>query len=74
MTTKELQTLEHEVLGWIRESDRPVSTTELLDAHRPGRAQLTGESLRMAVWNLVDRGLVRYDYSWRLSPAQQDVR
>lgn len=69
MTTAELQTLEEQVLAWIREAPEPVSTSELLEEHRDERSSLTGESLRLAVWNLVDRGLVRYDYSWRLSPA-----
>lgn len=68
MTTIELQTLEDQVLSWIQEH-HPVSTTELLKEHHSGESMLSGEALRRAVWNLVDRGLVRYDYSWRLSPA-----
>lgn len=69
MTTIEPQTLEDQVLAWIKEEDAPVTTSELLGKHRSTENQLSGESLRRAVWNLVDRGLVRYDYSWRLSPA-----
>ena len=72
MTTAELQTVEDQVLAWIRAADHPVSTTELLDKH--GDLQLTGEAVRRAVWNLVDRGIVRYDYSWRLSPASPSER
>lgn len=68
MTTTELQTLEDQVLSWIQES-HPVSTSELLAEHRSEQSTLSGEGLRRAVWNLVDRGLVSYDYSWRLSPA-----
>lgn len=68
MTTAQLQTLEAQVLRWI-EAAHPVSTTELLDKHRHESSSLSGETLRRAVWNLVDRGLVQYDYSWRLSPT-----
>ena len=73
MTATELQTLEDQVLTWIEER-HPVSITELLDRHRAGWAALSGEALRRAVWNLVDRGLVKYDYSWQLSPAHEGGR
>lgn len=73
MTATELHTLEDQVLTWIQER-HPVSTTELLDQHRGEQTSLSGESLRRAVWNLVDRGLVKYDYSWRLSPAHEGGR
>ena len=66
MTTMDLQELEARVLGWIESAEAPVSTTDLLDEHR-AEADLSGEALRRAVWNLVDRGLVQYDLSWRLS-------
>jgi hypothetical protein len=68
MTTTELQSLEGHVLEWIRRA-HPVTTTQLLDAHRAEWAGLSGEMLRRAVWNLVDRGLVRYDDDWRVSPT-----
>ena len=74
MTTTELQTLEEQVLSWIREASHPVSTTQLLAEHREEHGSLSGEALRRAVWNLVDRGLIRYDYSWRLSPASAGDR
>ena len=69
MTTTELQSLEEQVLAWIRQM-HPVTTTQLLDAHRSDRVGLSGEMLRRAVWNLVDRGFLRYDDEWRVSPAQ----
>jgi len=73
MTATELQTLEEQVLAWIR-AQYPVSTTQLLEEHKPTDESLSGESLRRAVWNLVDRGLVKYDYSWRLSPVPMGDR
>jgi hypothetical protein len=66
MTRIDLEQLENEVLGWINAARTPVSTTDLLERHR-GETDLSGEALRRAVWNLVDRGLVQYDLSWRLS-------
>ncbi|MDB4899452.1 MAG: hypothetical protein JWN53_1260 [Gemmatimonadetes bacterium] len=66
MTTIDLEQLENKVLGWIKEATDPVSTTDLLETH-PEEANLSGENLRRVVWNLVDRGLVHYDLSWRLS-------
>jgi len=63
MTTIELQSFEEQVLEWIRQS-HPVTTTQLLEAHRGDRARLSGELLRRAVWNVVDRGLLRYDDEW----------
>jgi hypothetical protein len=68
MTTIDLEQLEAQVLAWIKASN-PVSTTDLLAEHRRDTtAPLSGEALRRAVWNLVDRGLLQYDQSWRLSP------
>jgi hypothetical protein len=66
MTTIDLEQLENKVLGWINAAHAPVSTTDLLETHRE-EADLSGEALRRAVWNLVDRGLVQYDLSWRLT-------
>jgi hypothetical protein len=66
MTTIDLEQLESRVLGWINAASAPVSTTDLLETHRED-ADLSGETLRRAVWNLVDRGLIQYDLSWRLS-------
>lgn len=71
MTTAEYRNLETCALAWIREARQPVSTTELLDQHREDVSMLSGEMLRRAIWNLVDRGLVEYDLSWRLRPAAE---
>lgn len=67
MSTAELQTIEDNVLAWIRAAGQPISTSVLLEQHRDDLGGLSGESLRRAVWNLVDRGLVQYDLEWRLS-------
>ena len=68
MTATDLKELESAVLDWIRE-ENAVSTEELLAKHAEA-ARVTGEELRRAVWNLVDRGKVSYDLSWRLTATK----
>jgi hypothetical protein len=74
MTTTELKEVESQVLDWIQDAGRPVSTTELLEEHRSSTPVLPGEVLRRAVWNLVDRGVIKYDFSWRLAPVIAESR
>ena len=65
MTATEIRSLQKRVLELLARRGRPSTTTELLRDQRRGQ-EISPESLRRAVWQLVGDGKISYTNDRRI--------